>query len=152
MKLAEALLTRADLQKKIAQLKTRMIQNVKVMDGEEPAESVAELLAEFCEANFALATLIIRIVKTNAHTPFDEGTIIDTIVWRDFIGTKIKVYRELYEAAISKSERFHLQEIKYIRCVDTAKLQKDINELSQIYRAIDTSLQKVNWNTDLFIN
>jgi len=149
MKLAEALLTRADLQKKIAQLKTRMIQNVKVMDGEEPAESVAELLAEFCEASFALATLIIRIVKTNAHTPFDEGTIIDTIVWRDFLGAKIKVYRELYEAAVNKSERFHLQENKYIRCVDTAKLQKDINELSQIYRTIDTSLQKVNWNTDL---
>ena len=149
MKLAEALLTRADLQKKIAQLKNRMVQNVKVREGEEPAESVEKLLEEFNNANSALESLIKRINKTNAQTSFKDGTIIDSIVYRDCLSTKIKAYRDLYEAAVSKSERFHLQEIKYMRCVDAAKLQKDIDELSRLYRSIDTSLQEVNWYTDL---
>ena len=38
MKLAEALNLRADLQKRIAQLKERLANNVKVQEGDSPAE------------------------------------------------------------------------------------------------------------------
>ena len=44
MKLAEALIARADLQRKIAQLRLRMKQNTKVQEGEIHAENVDALL------------------------------------------------------------------------------------------------------------
>ena len=37
MKLAKALIERADLQRKIAQMESRMEQNAKVQEGDEPA-------------------------------------------------------------------------------------------------------------------
>ena len=47
MKLAEALIERADLQRKIAQIEARMRQNVKVQEGDKPTESVDELLPQY---------------------------------------------------------------------------------------------------------
>ena len=43
MKLAEALILRADCQKRIAQLKSRLLTNAKVQEGDKPAEAPQEL-------------------------------------------------------------------------------------------------------------
>ena len=45
MKLAEALLLRADLQKRIEQIESRLLRNAKVQEGETPAEDPQALLA-----------------------------------------------------------------------------------------------------------
>jgi len=149
MKLAEALIIRADLQKKIAQIKNRMLLNAKIQDGEEVAEPIADLLLEFNEANSALESLIKRINKTNASVPYNDGKIIDAIVERDCLSAKIKAYRELYEAAIVKREMFTRTEIKYIRCVDLGELQKQVYNLAKEYCELDIKLQKANWYTEL---
>ena len=46
MKLAEALNQRADLQKRIAQLRERLSNNVKVQEGDQPAENPEDLFKE----------------------------------------------------------------------------------------------------------
>ncbi len=46
MKLAEVLILRADCQKRIAQLKSRLLVNAKVQEGDAPAETPQELIAE----------------------------------------------------------------------------------------------------------
>ena len=46
MKLAEALNLRADLQKRIAALKDRLIRNAKVQEGDTPSEDPVMLLKE----------------------------------------------------------------------------------------------------------
>ena len=46
MKLAEALILRADHQKRLEQLKQRLLRNAKVQEGDRPAEEPGELLAE----------------------------------------------------------------------------------------------------------
>jgi len=46
MKLAEALNLRADLQRRVEQLRMRLAQNAKVQEGEEPLEDPKGLLAE----------------------------------------------------------------------------------------------------------
>lgn len=46
MKLAEGLSQRKDLQARISQLKDRLINNVKVQEGNEPAEDPEELKQE----------------------------------------------------------------------------------------------------------
>ena len=50
MKLAEALSIRADLQKKVAQLKERIKESAKVQEGDEPCDNVEELYKELDEA------------------------------------------------------------------------------------------------------
>ena len=49
MKLAEALLERADLQKRIAQMDGRLENNAQVQEGEKPAEDPKALLKELEE-------------------------------------------------------------------------------------------------------
>lgn len=46
MKLSEALMNRADYQKRLGQLKQRILNNAKVQEGDEPAETVASLLEQ----------------------------------------------------------------------------------------------------------
>ena len=44
MKLAEALSIRKDLQTRISDLTTRLVNNVKIQEGDEPAEDPKDLL------------------------------------------------------------------------------------------------------------
>ena len=61
MKIAEALILRADIQKRIAQLKTRLNNNAKVQENEEPAENPEFLLTELDDLISKLNNLIIKI-------------------------------------------------------------------------------------------
>ena len=45
MKLAEALILRADSQKRFEQLKQRVVRSAKVQEGDEPPENPRDLLA-----------------------------------------------------------------------------------------------------------
>ena len=58
MKLAEALNLRADLQKRIAALKERLIRNAKVQEGDVPAEDPVILLKELDNNIIELEKLI----------------------------------------------------------------------------------------------
>ena len=54
MKLAEALILRADLQKRLEQLRQRLILNAQVQEGEQPAEDPESLLRELDECSCAI--------------------------------------------------------------------------------------------------
>ena len=73
MKLAEALILRADCQKRIAQLKSRLLTNAKVQEGDKPAETPQELIAELGRVSTELLNLIKRINRTSSATAFDGG-------------------------------------------------------------------------------
>ena len=76
MKLAEALILRADCQKRIAQLKSRLLTNAKVQEGDAPAETPQDLIVELERAASELLDLIRRINRTNSATAFaGRGTI-----------------------------------------------------------------------------
>lgn len=68
MKLAEALNLRADLQKRIAQLKLRLLANAKVQEGDTPAEDPTLLLQELDSYTAQLEMLIRQINKANNST------------------------------------------------------------------------------------
>lgn len=149
MKLAEALIERADLQRKIARLSDRMENNAKVQEGDEPAEAVEKLIPQFECLMDDLERLIIRINKTNSNTPFEDITLAEAIAKRECLKSKIRAYRELLAAATISHDRYSSKEIKYVRCVDVVKLQKIIDGLSKDYREIDTKMQGLNWTADL---
>jgi len=149
MKLAEALITRADLKKKIAQMCSRMEQNAKVQEGEKPAEAVEELLPLYDSMVDELEILVKRINRTNNMTILEGGTLADAIAERDCLRGRITAYRNLYDAAAIKQERYSRSEVKYVRCINTAELQKNIDALSKKYRMMDTKIQAANWQVEL---
>ena len=72
MKLAEALSLRADLQKTIAQLKTRLKNCSKVQEGDKPIENPEEILNLVEQKTSELEELIYRINDTNMQTVYEE--------------------------------------------------------------------------------
>jgi hypothetical protein len=149
MKLAEALITRADTKTKLSQLRARMSANAKVQEGETPAENFEELLQEYNAVMAEQTKLIKRINRTNAETAMGDGTIADAIAERDSIKSQIGCYREAYNATAITENRYSRNEIKFVRCVNPLELQKQIDSLSKQYREIDTAIQALNWATEL---
>lgn len=76
MMLAEALVLRADDQKRLARLKSRVLRVAQVQEGDVPAEAPADLIAEYEEVAAALETLIQRINQTNTETRLPSGATL----------------------------------------------------------------------------
>src|SRR5262249_43014225 len=115
MKLAEALILRADCQKRIAQLKARLLTNAKVQEGDEPAETPQELIIELGSLSAELLDLIKRINRTNSATAFaGRGTISDALADRDVLALERTAYAELAQTAAISHGRFTRSEVKYI--------------------------------------
>ena len=149
MKLAEALNERADLQKRIQQLRARMINNSKVQEGEKTAEAPAALMYELDNCCSELSTLIKRINITNASTEKDGKTITEMIAERDTLALRLGIYRDFLNNASAVVNRVTHTEIKIRPSVEVDKLQKKIDDLSKEYRLLDTRIQEFNWTTEL---
>jgi len=148
MKLAEALIKRADLQTRNIQLKSRILKNVKIQDGDEPAESVAELINEYENNMVELEKLIVRINETNSKTDFNGSTLTEALAKKDCLTSRIKSYRDIYDEGTSKKDRYSRQEIKYVRCIDLKSLQTKIDKLCKEHRELDVKIQALNWTVD----
>ena len=149
MKLAEALNQRADLQKRIAQLKERLNNNVKVQEGDSPAEDPKDLFIELDASIAQLKDIIFRINKTNLETTVDGRSLTDIIAEKDTLSLKISTLREVLENANVRSDRYSRNEIKFVRTIEIGKLQKQIDDLSKELRELDVKLQQANWSTEL---
>ncbi len=149
MKLAEALGLRADLQKRISQLEARLKNNVRVQEGEAPAEDPAALLAELNHCLGELEQLIFRINHTNMMTLREGRSLTELIARKDVLSLRISTLRSVVEAATGSIDRYSVNEIRYVRTVDVARIQKQIDDLSRDLRELDVEIQQLNWLTDL---
>jgi len=150
MKLAEALILRADCQKRFEQLKARIVRNALVQEGDAPSENPLELLVEAERVSNELVDLIKRINKTNSLTVFEAGrTLSDALADRDVLVLKRGGYHELANAASATQSRYSRSEVKFKSTVDVPEVQKRVDELSKAYRELDARIQEFNWQTEL---
>ena len=150
MKLAEALLIRSDMQKKLAQLKSRIRNNAKVQEGDVPSEDPNELVIDASQIISELATLIERIHRTNAIANTDKGqSMLTLLVERDTLEMRHKLLIEAIEAANSESDRYSHREIKWHVMVSVASLQKQADDIAMKLRQINIVIQSNNWQIDL---
>ncbi len=150
MKLAEALILRADLQKRVQQLRERLQLNALVQEGEQPSENPQELLSELDRLLTQLGALIIRINRTNIQTVFSEQmTLTDALAQRDIITMQHEIINQLANTASTRLDRYGRSEIRNIATVDVAELRRQIDRLAQQRRELDTTIQAKNWATDL---
>lgn len=151
MKLAEALILRADAQKRIEQIKQRLLNNAKVQEGDEPGESPSELINELEDLTSELSSLIQKINRTNVNTYLDDkSTVADALAIRDILNLKHRIYRDLAQAAtITQGGRFTRSEIKFVSTVNISEIQQTADRLGKEHRELDATIQAINWNTDL---
>ena len=149
MKLAQALTERADLQKRIAELSTRLNNNAKVQEGENPSEDPKELLNELNKDFARLEELIARINKTNNETKSGDLTLTDLIAKRDCLKQRISIMRDFLNRSSEKVSRYTKTEIRILSTVSVAEIQKEVDKLSKELRETDETIQGLNWTTEL---
>lgn len=150
MKLAEALILRADTKKRFEQLRQRLTNNAKVQDGDKPAEKPEDLLKEIEQTANEYEKLIKQINKTNSKTEFAKGkTLTDALAERDVLILRRGVYTGLVNAATISQQMYSRSEIKFVSTIDVGKTQKTVDKLSKQYREFDAKIQEFNWKTDL---
>ena len=149
MKIAEALIERADIQKRIEQLRDRLSNNALVQEGEEPAEDPTSLLSELDRLEKRLCELDARINLTNANTVSGGMTVTEMLALRDCLAQKTDIMRDFLRAASQKWMRGRGSEIVVKSTVSVSELQKQVDDISKQLRELDTRIQGINWNTDL---
>jgi type II secretory ATPase GspE/PulE/Tfp pilus assembly ATPase PilB-like protein len=150
MKLAEALVLRADYQKRIHQLQQRLNRSSRVQEGDTPPEDPQALLKDLDQLLGDLRTMIQRINKTNASVYLDDKrTLSDALAERDVLFMERNVIANLINEAAQSQQRYGRSEIKYVAVVDVAALQIRVDDISRRYRELDTAIQQANWLTDL---
>lgn len=153
MRVAEALVMRADCQRKLAQIKQRLGRVIKVQEGEKPSESPTELLDELSRTLGDLAVWVKKINKTNTLSAFDTSmSLAEALAERDRIMQHRNILNELLNEASIKQERYSRQEVKFYTTVEIKDLQKEVDELSRKYRELDFKIQEKNWSTDILDN
>lgn len=149
MKLAEALQERADLNRRIADLTSRLADNALVQEGERTAEDPAELMAELDRCAAALEERIAQINLANCRTAVDGKTLTELLARRDCLKLRIGAYRELLGNASQTARRARGTEIKVLSAVNVAELQKKVDAMSRELRTLDNTIQQANWTTDM---
>lgn len=152
MKLAEALIMRADYQKRIESLKHRMNRNAKVQEGERPLEDPQQLLVEFTTLADGLLDLVQRINRTNSASAIEGDasmTIADAIALRDSLRLRHGAFSGLAEAAIPEMTRYSRAEIKSLPTVDVRAIRIQADQFAVQHREVDARIQATNWQVDL---
>ena len=150
MKLANALAQRADLQRRIAQLGSRLMNNAKVQEGEQSAEEPKELLAELESLSAQLEKLICRINLTNTAARSETGESLTALLARrDCLKMKLGLYREFLQNASDVVPRGLRTEIKIVSTVRVSRMQKQVDDMSRDLRLLEETIQSLNWTTEL---
>ena len=150
MKLAEALLIRSDMQKKLAQVKGRIRSNVKVQEGDTPSEDPNELLLQASQIVSELNQLVERIHRTNATAITESGqSMLTLLVERDMLETRHKLLLDAIEATRPDEDRYSYSEIKWNVIVSVSALQKQADDLAVKIRQLNLLIQASNWQIEL---
>ena len=149
MKLAEALQERADLNRKIDELRRRLGNCILVQEGEAPAEDPAALLAELDGAVARLETLMAQINLTNCRTKAEGLTLTELIAKKDALQLRLSAYRDLVYTAGQSTSRARGTEIRVRAVLKASELQKQADAMAKELRQIDNLLQETNWKTKL---
>jgi hypothetical protein len=150
MKLAEALLLRADQQKKQAALRSRIDANAAVQQGDKPHEDPMKLMEEFNGVTASLADLVYRINDANLRATLSDGrSLTRALADRDALVQRHAMLSAAATAANKQPDRYGVREIKWVATVNVAALQKQADDLAQKIRETNANIQETNWKVAL---
>jgi ABC-type uncharacterized transport system fused permease/ATPase subunit len=147
MKLAEGLLLRSDLMKKIEHLQNRIRPVLIVVANTSPQEDPIKLMAKLRKAILDLQAIVIRINKTNNQTYIEgEGPLMEALAKRDALKMLSEKLRNIRQAAQINQA---ITSTNRSTTVDIKNLQIEIDQTGRALRDIDSKIQEANWLTKL---
>ncbi len=150
MKLAEALLTRSEMQNQLDNLEQLVTANLKVQEGDQPGEDPESLLAEAMRVNEEFCALTVRINRTNAVATLPDGRLLaDALAEREKRRRQRHFLNNIALSTHSRDFRVTRSEIKTVLTLDVAALQKQIDATSKALRLLEIAIQGANWTIDL---
>ena len=150
MKLAEALLLRGDLQTKLASLQQRINSNVLIQEGDQPSEDPNALIKEAFAVNSELHALIQRIHATNAQAQTIQGQpLLRVLNARDSLTQQHRILQQAIDSSQRENGRYSSSEIRWIKSISVAELQKQADDISRQLRQNNLEIQASNWQVDL---
>lgn len=150
MKLAELLIERAELQRRIADLSKRMNRYATVQDGDEPPFEQNKVLNTVDQLHAQLESIIMKINHANNSTEFeDHASLADAIVQRDMFKSRRKIYSDLIDSAQIKEARYSKSEIRFVATIEVENVLRIADELSKSIRIIDSRIQAKNWEVEV---
>lgn len=150
MKLAEALVARGDIQKRLAQLQDRLQRSSWVQEGEQPHEDPAKLRHEIAALITQLEELIFKINQANISTRLESGkTLTEALAQRDAVTLHQNILRSVADAASERVDRYGRAEIRRLPTIDVGQLREEVDALAKQRREIDVRIQAKNWEVEL---
>lgn len=150
MKLGEALAIRSDLNKRIAQIRARLPQNVQTQKGVSTPEDPNALLQEYSSLCDQMRAMVLAINLTNSANKIESGeSITSALARRDYLKDMILGLRVAADSASERNQYYSASEIKVVRKVDVENLRKRIDQFSAQLRQLDVKIQEANWTVDL---
>jgi len=159
MRLAEALMERSDLQRRVESLRSRIQATARYQEGEDPAEDAAALLAEAVEAVDLLAALVTRINVTNTAAPLDDGTpLTAALARRDALRTRHGILTSAADAASGRAgggmaagyaPRQMRSELRQIAALPIREVRERADDAARELRELDARIQRANWEVEL---
>jgi hypothetical protein len=154
MRLAEALMDRSDLQRRIEQLRSRIQASARYQEGEDPAEDAAALLAEADEAVDRLAALVTRINLTNTAATLEDGTpLTAALARRDALRLRHGILTDAADAAAGRSgvyaQRQMRSELRQIAALPIREVRDRADDAARQLRELDARIQRANWEVEL---
>lgn len=150
MKLAQALVLRADKQKKLGSLRDRIACNAMVEEGFKPPEDPAELIEESFRVLNELQRLVVKINAANLANKLPDGrTLTEAIAQREEWTQQHRMLQHAIERSGQEPSRYSMREIRWEAVMEVKALQRRADDLSKKIRELDLLIQETNWNTDL---
>lgn len=150
MKLAQALIERADLQRRLAQLSNRMQQNAKYQEGETPSENPNDLLAEYRQVAEQLEYLVVAINLRNSQITLPNGVnMTAALAQRDRLKAEHATLIQLANSAMPEQSRYSHSEIKMLAAVNVKDIRQQADQIAKRCRELDMTIQEANWLNEL---
>ncbi|MGK7944576.1 MAG: DIP1984 family protein [Microcystaceae cyanobacterium] len=150
IKLAEALLIKAEYEERLESLRSRLMVSARVQDGSFPPEDPETLIADVQTCLNHLASISKRISITQSQTLLDSRqTVAAAIVDQEMLLKKQSIYQSIIEGGIIPSDVAQGSSIRWLITVNLAGLNRRIEEMIKDYRLLETEIQQVSWNTEL---
>jgi hypothetical protein len=150
MKLAEALLLRADIQKKLESLKERTTKNTVVQEGEMPSEDPNELMTQAVAISDQLKSIVLAINEANLKGVTEKKrSITAALAERESLIYKYQLTQTAATSAAKPPERYGVKEIRWVKAVDVQSLHKQADEFAKQIREINSEIQAANWTIDV---
>lgn len=151
MKLAEALMTRADLQRRFEQLRSRIQSNARFQEGEEPTEDAAARLVEASALLEQIESLVVAINLSNTAAVLPDGrTITACLARRESLHSRHALLTTAANAAQGDDGYRQLRsELRQLPALPVVQLRRQADEVAREPRELDVEIQRANWEVDL---